>query len=72
MDDLKKGYREGETDTKEAWRNRDGTSVSDAIGNAGDEIRKHLGNAGDDADEARKRSESEADRDIDTGTTRNY
>ncbi len=65
MDDLKKGYREGETDAKEAWRNRDGTSPSDAVGNLGDEIRKKLGDAGDDADQARK----DAQRDADTGTT---
>ncbi len=61
MDDLKKGYREGETESKEAWRNRDGTSVSDAIGNAGDEIRKNLGNAGDDADKASKDAQHDAD-----------
>lgn len=48
MDDLKKTYREGETDAKEAWRNRDGEDLADKVGNAGDEIRKNLGNAGDD------------------------
>jgi hypothetical protein len=48
MDDLKKTYREGEQDTKEARRNRDGEDLGDAVGNAGDEIRKDLGNAGDD------------------------
>ncbi len=63
MDDLKKGAREGQTDAKEAWRNRDGTSPSDAIGNLGDEIRKDLGNAGDDADKARKDTERDADTD---------
>jgi hypothetical protein len=50
MDDLKKGYREGEETGKEAWRNRDGESLSDKVGNVGDDIRKNLGNAGDDAE----------------------
>ncbi len=70
MDEMKKGFREGETDTKEAWRNRDGTDVKDAIGNAGDEVRKHLGNAGDDADEANKNAER--DYNANTDPTRNY
>jgi hypothetical protein len=48
MDDIKKGYREGEESTKEAWRKRDGEDLADKVGNAGDDIRKHLGNAGDD------------------------
>jgi len=48
MDDVKKTYREGEQNTKEAWRKADGDSPADAVGNAGDEIRKDLGNAGDD------------------------
>lgn len=48
MDDIKKTYREGEQDAKEAWRNRDGEDLGDAVGIAGDEIRKDLGNAGDD------------------------
>jgi hypothetical protein len=47
MDDVKKTYREGEQNTKEAWRKADGESVGDTVGNAGDEIRKDLGNAGD-------------------------
>lgn len=49
MDEVKKTYREGETGTKEAWRNSDGTDVKDELGNMGDEIRKDLGNAGDEA-----------------------
>ena len=49
MDDVKKTYREGEQETKKAWRDADGhESLSDKIGNAGDEARKDLGNAGDD------------------------
>ncbi|HEX5828981.1 MAG TPA: hypothetical protein VFY23_15760 [Candidatus Limnocylindrales bacterium] len=52
MDDLKKGYREGEETTKEAWRNRDGEDLADKVGNIGDDIRKNLGNLGDDAREA--------------------
>lgn len=47
MDDFKKTYREGEETAKEAWRNRDGEDLADAIGNAGDDLRKELGNAGD-------------------------
>lgn len=52
MDDLKKGYREGEETAKEAWRNRDGEDLADKVGNLGDDIRKNLGNLGDDAKEA--------------------
>ena len=49
MDDMKKTYREGEETAKENWRKADGhESVADALGNAGDDIRKELGNAGDD------------------------
>jgi hypothetical protein len=48
MDDLKKGYREGEATAKEAWRNRDGEDLADKVGNAGDDVRKELGNLGDD------------------------
>ena len=52
MDDLKKGYREGEADAKEAWRNRDGEDLADKVGNLGDEINKDLANAGDAARDA--------------------
>jgi len=51
MDEVKKGYREGEESTKEAWRKRDGEDLADKIGNAGDDIRKELGNAGDKLDD---------------------
>jgi hypothetical protein len=51
MDDIKKGYREGEESTKEAWRKRDGEDLADKLGNAGDDIRKELGNAGDKLDD---------------------
>ena len=48
-DDLKKVFREGETSTKGAVRSADGEeSLSDKLGNAGDDLRKELGNAGDD------------------------
>ena len=48
-DDIKKVFREGETSTKGAVRSADGEeSVSDKLGNAGDDLRKELGNAGDD------------------------
>jgi hypothetical protein len=49
MDDLKKGYREGEANAKEAWRNHDGEDLADKAGNVGDEINKGLANAGDKA-----------------------
>ena len=40
MDTTKKTYREGEQDTKEAWREADGDeSLADKIGNAGDDLR---------------------------------
>ena len=47
MDDMKETFREGEETAKETWRKADGESPADAIGNAGDDIRKELGNAGD-------------------------
>ena len=47
--DVKKTYREGEQETNEAWRKADGDeSLTDKVGNVGDEVRKDLGNAGDD------------------------
>ena len=52
MDDVKKGYREGEVEAKEAWRGRDGEDLADKVGNAGDDARKNLGNLGDDARDA--------------------
>ncbi len=49
MDDLKKTFREGETGVKSGVRKADGDeSLTDKLGNAGDEVRKTLGNAGDD------------------------
>ena len=48
MDDVKKTYREGEQNAKEAARRADGESLADDIGNVGDEVRKDLGNTGDD------------------------
>ena len=48
MDDVKRTYRDVEKDSKQAWRESDGSEgPADKIGNAGDEIRKDLGNAGD-------------------------
>ena len=50
MDDVKKGYREAEETTKEAWRKSDGEEdLADKLGNAGDDARKELGNLGDEA-----------------------
>ncbi len=73
MDDVKKGYREGETSAKEAWRNRDGEDLADKVGNLGDEIRKDLGNAGDDVrraiDHAGDKTEGAA-HDVDTEADR--
>ena len=60
MDDLKKGYREGEVEAKEAWRRSDGEDLGDKVGNAGDEIRKDLGNLGDDVREAGHDAERKA------------
>ena len=62
MDDMKKAYREGEETTKENWRKIDGESPADAIGNAGDDIRKELGNAGYDL----RREERKVDEPRDT------
>jgi hypothetical protein len=51
--DVKKTYREGEQAAKEGWRKSDGDeSLSDKVGNVGDEARKDLGNAGDDLSHA--------------------
>jgi hypothetical protein len=52
MDDAKRAYREAENKTKETLRRSDGEeSVSDKVGNVGDDIRHGLGNAGDEARE---------------------
>ena len=52
MDDAKRAYREAENKTKETLRRSDGEeSLSDKVGNAGDDIRQGLGNAGDEARE---------------------
>ena len=61
MDDVKKTYREGEQQTKEAWREADGeVSPADHVGNVGDELKKQAGNLGDDID-------TTTDRTSDTG-----
>jgi len=65
MDDVKKGYREGEESAKEAWRNRDGEDLADKVGNAGDDIRKELGNLGDDAHDAGRDADRNADKTAD-------
>lgn len=69
MDDLKKGYREGEETAKEAWRKRDGEDLADKVGNAGDDLRKGLGNLGDDARRAGHDMERDADANADAATT---
>jgi hypothetical protein len=49
MDNVKSNYREAEQTTRETARKADGSeSVSDKIGNAGDELRRQAGDAGDD------------------------
>ena len=50
--DLREAGREVETETKKAARGLDGTSPSDHIKNAGDELKKDLGNLGDDIKDA--------------------
>ena len=66
MDDIKKGLREAEETSKEAWRKRDGEDLADKVGNAGDDVRKELGNLGDKVDdvvdEAADKVEDVADR----------
>jgi hypothetical protein len=61
MDEIKKGYREGEETAKEAWRKRDGEDLADKVGNLGDDIRTELGNAGDDIRSTAKDAGHEAD-----------
>jgi hypothetical protein len=72
VDDVKKGYRETEETTKEAWRKSDGEDLADKVGNVGDDIRKGLGDAGDDirqgVDDAGERGDTEFDRRQPTGT----
>ena len=63
MDDLKKGYREGEETVKENLRKADGQEdLGDKVGNLGDDIRKNLGNVGDDVRNAADDAGDEADR----------
>jgi hypothetical protein len=66
MDDVKKGYREGEESAKEAWRGHDGEDLADKVGNAGDDIKKNLGNLGDDARDAGRDADREADKNTDS------
>ena len=42
--DVKRTYRNIETDAKKTRRDLDGTDVKDTVGNAGDEARRVLGN----------------------------
>ena len=70
MDDLKKGYREGEETAKETWRKRDGEDLSDKVANLGDDIRKELGNFGDDARNAIDDAGDKMDRNTATNSDR--
>jgi hypothetical protein len=65
MDDVKKGYREAEETTKEAWRKSDGEDLADKVGNAGDDIRKGLGDAGDDIRKGVDRTGDQVDTEYD-------
>ena len=63
--DIKKGAREVENTAMETARKLDGdTSVSDKLGNAGDDIRHGLGNAGDEVRDALKKQEEMDERRI--------
>ena len=69
MDEVKKAYREGETEVKKAYRQADGDeSVGDKVANAGDEVRKDLGNAGDDIRRGIDRAGDEVDRKVTSST----
>ena len=65
MDEVKRTYRDAETETKKDLRGIDGTDVKDAIGNAGDAARKDLGNMGDDL----RHGSLDRDEDKETQTT---
>ena len=62
MDDAKKAYREGENKVKEAAREVDGHTLTDDIGNAGDDLRQDIGNLGDDMRREGDKAEDELDR----------
>jgi hypothetical protein len=62
MDNLKKGYREGEKKVREVGRDIDGHDVGDDVGNLGDEIKTRVGNAGDDIRTGVRNAEDEVER----------
>jgi hypothetical protein len=67
MDDVKKTYREAETNARKEWRKSDGEEdLGDKAANLGDEINKNAANAGDDlrkgVDEAKDAVEDETER----------
>jgi hypothetical protein len=57
MDEVKRTYRDVETNVKKGVRGIDGTDFKDQVGNAGDEARKDLGNLGDDLRKAGREPE---------------
>ena len=57
MDEVKRTYRDVETNVKKAARGIDGTDSKDYVGNAGDEIGKDLGNLGDEVRNAGRDTE---------------
>jgi hypothetical protein len=52
MDEAKRASRNIATSAKKTAHDLDGTSPSNRIGNAGDEVRKDLGNLGDEVRKA--------------------
>ena len=56
MEEVKKTWREGETEVAEKSREADGTDLKDHVGNIGDKARKDLSNLGDDVREGADRT----------------
>jgi hypothetical protein len=56
-DEVKRAYRDVETNVKKGVRGIDGTDPKDYVGNTGDEIGKDLGNLGDDVRRAGREQE---------------
>ena len=65
LKDIKRGIREVTTRGKAAMREVNGHTLSDDIGNAGDNIRKDAANARDEAQDQERRARArEAQRDV--------
>jgi hypothetical protein len=61
MNEVKKTYRDFETETKKVARDVGGHDLGDDVGNAGDEARRRLGNLGDDTRREIDEQERETD-----------